>query len=243
MVVTSLKNVAALRLMGISRATVVKSVVIEAAAVAVLGSTLGAGLGLLAALLVNVHYQGVYRTPLRFAVVTPQVLTFALALDRIMNGLTRPITGRISDRVGREPTMTVMFGIQALTILLLLMTASNPLLFVIFSGLAFFSYGEIFSLFPAMSGDLFGRKYATTNYGLLYTSKGVASLLVPVGGAIRAATGSWVPMFVVAIALNALASVVCGTILPRMARAHCDKAVRAVEGAPAFVPAVAGGSE
>ena len=78
------RDVAALRLMGISRATVVKSVVIEAAAVAVLGSILGAGLGLLAALLVNVHYQGVYRTPLRFAVVTPQVLTFALALSLVL---------------------------------------------------------------------------------------------------------------------------------------------------------------
>jgi len=78
------RDVAALRLMGISRATVVKSVVIEAAAVAVLGSILGAGLGLLAALLVNVHYQGVYRTPLLFAVVTPQVLTFALALSLVL---------------------------------------------------------------------------------------------------------------------------------------------------------------
>jgi ABC-type lipoprotein release transport system permease subunit len=78
------RDVAALRLMGISRATVVKSVVIEAAAVAVLGSILGAGLGLLAALLVNMHYQGVYRTPLLFAVVTPQVLTFALALSLVL---------------------------------------------------------------------------------------------------------------------------------------------------------------
>ena len=78
------RDVAALRLMGISRATVVKSVVIEAAAVAVLGSIVGAALGLLAALFVNVHYQGVYRTPLRFAVVTPQVLTFALALSLVL---------------------------------------------------------------------------------------------------------------------------------------------------------------
>ena len=139
--------------------------------------------------------------------------------------------------------MTVMFGLQAITILLLVSFASNPLLFVVFSGLAFFSYGEIFSLFPAMSGDLFGRKYATTNYGLLYMSKGVASLLVPIGGALRAATGSWMPILIVAIALNAIASIACGTILPRLARAHCDKVALDLEGAPAFVPAVAGGSE
>jgi MFS transporter, OFA family, oxalate/formate antiporter len=186
---------------------------------------------------------GVDKTPVSFFGLTLAALTFALALDRIMNGLTRPITGWISDRVGREPTMTVMFGIQAITILLLVMTASNPVLFVLFSGLAFFSYGEIFSLFPAMSGDLFGRKYATTNYGLLYMSKGVASLLVPIGGALRAATGSWMPILILAIILNAIASLACGTILPRLAKAHCDKAALGLEGAPAFVPAVAGGSE
>jgi OFA family oxalate/formate antiporter-like MFS transporter len=185
---------------------------------------------------------GVDKTPVSIFGITLAALTFALALDRIMNGLTRPITGWISDRVGREPTMTVMFGIQAITILLLLTTASNPVLFVVFSGLAFFSYGEIFSLFPAMSGDLFGRKYATTNYGLLYTSKGVASILVPVGGAIRLATGSWVPMFVLAIVLNAVASIVCGTILPRLARAHCEKAALGAEPVSGFVPAVAGGA-
>lgn len=186
---------------------------------------------------------GVAKTPVSLFGITLAALTFALALDRIMNGLTRPVTGWISDRVGREPTMTVMFGLQAVTILLLISFASNPLLFVVFSGLAFFSYGEIFSLFPAMSGDLFGRKYATTNYGLLYTSKGVASLLVPVGGAIRAATGSWMPILIVAIVLNAIASIACATILPRLSKAHCEKAALGIEGAPAFVPAVAGGSE
>jgi OFA family oxalate/formate antiporter-like MFS transporter len=186
---------------------------------------------------------GVDKTPVSFFGITLAALTFALALDRIMNGLTRPITGWISDRVGREPTMTFMFGLQAVTILLLVSFAGNPVLFVVFSGLAFFSYGEIFSLFPAMSGDLFGRKYATTNYGLLYMSKGVASLIVPIAGVIRASTGSFMPVLVLAIVLNAIASIVCGTILPRMARSHVEKAALGLEGTPAFVPAVAGGSE
>jgi MFS transporter, OFA family, oxalate/formate antiporter len=181
--------------------------------------------------------------PVSLLGITLAALPFALSLDRVMNGLTRPITGWISDRVGREPTMTVMFGLQAVTILALINSASNPLLFVIFSGLAFFSYGEIFSLFPAMSADMFGRKFATTNYGLLYMSKGVAALLVPVGSALQAATGSWMPIFVVAIVLNAVASLSCGTILPRLRRTHCERAaLESVEGAPAFVPAVAGGS-
>src|SRR5918911_2902412 len=171
---------------------------------------------------------GVDKVPVSLLGITLAALPFALSLDRIMNGLTRPVTGWISDRVGREPTMTVMFGLQAVTILLLITSASNPLLFVVFSGLAFFSYGEIFSLFPAMSGDLFGRKYATTNYGLLYTSKGFASLLVPVGSLLYATTNSWVPIFGVAIVLNALASLLCATALPRAARVHCQ---RAAEGA------------
>ena len=186
---------------------------------------------------------GVDKTPVSFFGITLAALTFALALDRIMNGLTRPITGWISDRVGREPTMAVMFGLEAITILMLLMWGTTPAYFVLFSGLAFFSYGEIFSLFPAMSADLFGAKYATTNYGLLYTSKGVAALLVPIGGAIRLATGSWVPMFVVAIILNAFAAIACATFMRRMARTHVEKAKLGLEAAPAFVPAVAGGSE
>jgi OFA family oxalate/formate antiporter-like MFS transporter len=187
---------------------------------------------------------GVDKVPVSLFGITLTALTFALALDRIMNGLTRPITGWISDKVGREPTMTVMFGLQALVILLLLSFASNPVLFVVFSGMAFFSYGEIFSLFPAMSADMFGRQYATTNYGLLYMSKGVASIVVPVGGLIRLTTGSWAPMFIAAIALNALASLLCGTLLPRMARAHVSRAAQvAPEAAPAFVPAVASGAQ
>ncbi|MBV9169554.1 MAG: oxalate/formate MFS antiporter [Chloroflexi bacterium] len=182
------------------------------------------------------------KIPVSLVGITLPALTFALSLDRIMNGLTRPVTGWVSDRVGREPTMTVMFGIQAITILLLISTAGNPVLFVVFSGLAFFSYGEIFSLFPAMSGDLFGRTYATTNYGLLYMSKGVAALLVPIGSVLQLWTGSWMPIFIVAIVLNAIASLVCATALPRMARAHCARAALEPEGAPALVPAVAGGS-
>src|SRR5688500_3313006 len=72
------RGVAALRLIGISRGTIVKSIVVEAAAIAVLGSLFGAALGWSASLIVNAHYQDVYRTPLRFAAVTPEVLGLAL---------------------------------------------------------------------------------------------------------------------------------------------------------------------
>jgi putative ABC transport system permease protein len=75
------RDVAALRLMGISSRTVVRSIVLEAAAVAAAGSVLGVGLGWAASMFVNEHYRGVYRTPLAFAIVTPGVVAFSIALS------------------------------------------------------------------------------------------------------------------------------------------------------------------
>src|SRR5213594_2321232 len=134
--------------------------------------------------------------------LTMAALPFALSLDRILNGVTRPFFGWVSDHIGRENTMFIAFGLEGLGILLLIKSAHVPLLFVVFSGLVFFAWGEIYSLFPAMSGDLFGQKFATTNYGLLYTAKGTASLLVPLGNVLQAATGSWMPIFIVAITFD-----------------------------------------
>jgi MFS transporter, OFA family, oxalate/formate antiporter len=85
--------------------------------------------------------------------------------------------------------MFIAFGLEGVGILLLISFVHIPVLFVVFSGLVFFAWGEIYSLFPATCGDLFGRKFATTNYGLLYTAKGTASLLVPLGNVLQAATG------------------------------------------------------
>ena len=81
------RDVAALRLIGISRGTIVKSIVVEAAAIAILGSLFGAALGWSASLIVNAHYQDVYRTPLRFAAVTPEVLALALALALLLGAV------------------------------------------------------------------------------------------------------------------------------------------------------------
>ena len=82
--------------------------------------------------------------------------------------------------------MTFAFGLEAIAIFALIKFAHNPKLFVIFSAFTFFGWGEIFSLFPALCGDFFGRKYATTNYGFLYTAKGAASMFVPIGSALAA---------------------------------------------------------
>ncbi len=148
----------------------------------------------------------VAQTPVSLLGLTLAALPFALSLDRIMNGLTRPFFGWVSDYIGRENTMFIAFALEGCAIYLLISFAHIPLLFVIFSGLTFFGWGEIFSLFPAICGDLFGKRFATTNYGLLYTAKGTASLLVPVGSLIAGSTGNWYPIFMLAIAFDWMAA-------------------------------------
>src|SRR5215467_2201819 len=113
-------------------------------------------------------------------------LPFAIAADRVINGLCRPFWGWVSDHIGREKTMTMAFGLEAVAIYALIKFAHNPLLFVLFSAFTFFGWAEIYSLFPALSGDFFGRKNATANYGFLYTAKGTASVFVPIGAALAA---------------------------------------------------------
>jgi len=161
---------------------------------------------------IAVDYK-VAKVPVSLFGLTMAALPFALSLDRVLNGITRPFFGWVSDHIGRENTMFIAFGLEGLGILLLINFAHVPLLFVIFSGLVFFAWGEIYSLFPAMSGDLFGRKFATTNYGLLYTAKGTASLLVPLGNVLKATTGSWMPIFVLAIAFDWLGALLALFVL------------------------------
>src|SRR5207253_6998828 len=158
------------------------------------------------------------KIPVRFLWITLPALQFALSADRVVNGLCRPFWGWVSDHIGRERTMTLAFGLEACEILVFLLTWNNPLLFAICSGLAFFGYGEIYSLFPATSADLFGRAYATTNYGMLYTSKGLASLLIPIGAIVQSVTNSWTPVFAVAVVFDVIAAALAWTVLRRVAQ-------------------------
>src|SRR5207253_3337215 len=163
---------------------------------------------------------GVDKSNVNLGIAAIAVVPFALSLDRILNGVTRPFWGWVSDHIGRERAMTMAFGLEAVAILVFLMTWNNPILFAICSGLAFFGYGEIYSLFPATSADLFGRAYATTNYGLLYTSKGLASLLIPIGAIIHEATNSWTPVFAVAVVFDVIAATLAFVVLRRLAAEH-----------------------
>jgi OFA family oxalate/formate antiporter-like MFS transporter len=150
--------------------------------------------------------------------LTVLALPFALQVDHVLNGLTRPFFGWISDHIGREKTMCLAFTLEGCAILLLLTLAHIPVCFVLLAGLSFFAWGEIYSLFPAVCGDLFGRKYATTNYALLYTAKGTAALLVPLGSALKEATGSWLPIFALAVAFDWLTALLALFVLRPLRR-------------------------
>jgi MFS transporter, OFA family, oxalate/formate antiporter len=134
-------------------------------------------------------------------------LVLAIEIDRILNGLTRPFWGWVSDHIGRENTMFIAFAAEALAVFGLLHLIHRPLWFIMLSGLCFFAWGEIFSLFPSITGDLFGKKWATTNYGIVYTAKGTASFFAGFGAAwLFQRTGSWTRVFWIMIACDLLAA-------------------------------------
>jgi OFA family oxalate/formate antiporter-like MFS transporter len=154
--------------------------------------------------------------PVSILGLTLPALTFALTIDRVLNGICRPFFGWVSDHIGRENTMFIAFFVEGLGIYALLYFANNPVLFVILSGLVFFAWGEIYSLFPATCTDIYGRKFATTNYGMLYTAKGTAALLVPLANVLTSWTGSWHAVFYVAAILNIIAAIMAIVVLKPM---------------------------
>jgi MFS transporter, OFA family, oxalate/formate antiporter len=156
---------------------------------------------------------GIDSMPVTILWLSLPALTFALSLDRALNGLTRPFFGWVSDRIGRENTMFVAFLLEGVAVYAMLTFAHDPLLFVILSGLVFFAWGEIYALFPALCTDLYGRKFATANYGLLYTAKGMAALVVPLANLLPSGPGSWKLVFMVAAGLDIIAAVLALLVL------------------------------
>jgi MFS transporter, OFA family, oxalate/formate antiporter len=154
--------------------------------------------------------------PVSLLGLTLPALTFALTIDRVLNGVCRPFFGWVSDNIGRENTMFIAFLIEGIGIYALLYFADNPVPFVMLSGLVFFAWGEIYSLFPATCTDIYGRKFATANYGMLYTAKGTAALLVPLANVLVAYSGGWHAVFYVAAFLNIVAAVMALFVLKPM---------------------------
>ena len=151
-------------------------------------------------------------------------LSIAMMLDRILNGLTRPFWGWVSDHIGRYNTMGLAFGLEAIAKIALVLLVSNPVAFVLLTGLTFFAWGEIFSLFPATIGDVFGPKYATTNYGIQYTSKGLASIFAGWGAAVLVEmTGSWLPALWVGVVCDVVAALLAVLALKPLVAARMKK--------------------
>jgi OFA family oxalate/formate antiporter-like MFS transporter len=154
--------------------------------------------------------------PVSMLGLTMPALGFALSIGLVLNGLSRPCFGWVSDHIGRENTMLIAFLLEGIGICALFLFAHSPTMFVLLSGLVYFAWGEIFALFPATCTDIYGRKFATANYSMLYTAKGTAALLVPLGNVLTAATGSWTAVFAVASALNIIAALLAVVALKPM---------------------------
>jgi OFA family oxalate/formate antiporter-like MFS transporter len=152
-------------------------------------------------------------SPVHVALWVAPVLLLTLQLNNIVGGISRISLGWISDRVGRERTLAVAFAVEGVGVWAFNRFGHSPISFILLSALVFFAWGEIYSIFPALIRDHFGQRYAATNYGVLYTAKGVASLLVPLSSAIAIATGSWTNVFYLAAIMNLVAAFLAAAVL------------------------------
>lgn len=160
---------------------------------------------------------GLNKVPLAFFTAVPvMAAAFAKDVGSLMNGLTRPIFGWISDRFGRERTMGLAFGLEAVAIVLMANFGQDPVAFVALTAMMFFCWGEVYALFPATCADTFGSRHATTNTGMLYTAKGTANLVIPFGAVIISAAGDWSALFYLTAAMNATAAVLALWVLRPM---------------------------
>jgi OFA family oxalate/formate antiporter-like MFS transporter len=151
-------------------------------------------------------------------------LSVGLIFTNVMNGVGRPLFGWVGDRVGNTPAMATAFALGAASYYLLSVTGHHAWGYIFFAGMIFFCWGNIFSLFPAMCTDLFGPQYATANLSVLYTAKGVAAFLVPLGTVLVASTGSWDNVLLLGAAINVVATILALAVLrPAESRHHTDE--------------------
>ncbi|MCW5626159.1 MAG: oxalate/formate MFS antiporter [Burkholderiales bacterium] len=151
-------------------------------------------------------------------------LPLAMTLDRLTNGLTRPFFGWVSDRIGRENTMLIAFALEGVAMSVWFIYRDDVLLFVLLSGVVFFGWGEIFSLFPSTLTDTFGAKHASTNYGFLYAGAGVGAILGgPLAALLYQSTGTWGSVFGLAIAANFATALLAIAVLKPLRRRYLTR--------------------
>ena len=155
------------------------------------------------------------------------IVPFTATLTGITNAFSRIMWGSISDKIGREITMAVAFGIEAILILLVTRVNGNPIFFVVLLPFVFLSWGEIYALFTAITGDVFGPKNAGANYGMLLTAKGVSSIMAGYGAALMAAffAGSFTVPYYIAAVFDAIAAILAFFVLRRLVRGRIAREV------------------
>ncbi len=192
--------------------------------------TVTGGLMAVAQLSLIAQDLGVKDHPINLGFMVMAALPFALMLDRIMNGFSRPFFGWISDRIGREKTMFIAFSLEGLGIIALGKFGANPWAFLILSGVVFLAWGEVYSLFSATAADTFGTKHVGKIYGLLYCAKGVAALMVPFANIIMEATGTWTTVLYTVAAMDITAALLAILVLrPMLKRHHAQNEASAAE--------------
>jgi OFA family oxalate/formate antiporter-like MFS transporter len=168
--------------------------------------------------------------------ISKVAFTLALTINPLANGSGRIFWGWVSDHVGRERTMIVAFLIQALALVSVLrLGRHSPFWFITLLAIVFFTWGEIYSLFPAASADFFGIRNASSNYSFLYSSKGVAAILAGgLAAQLFEKTGTWTTAFYGSATLALLAGLMAfGLIampLPSKKQAQIAPAETAVKG-------------
>ena len=158
--------------------------------------------------------------PVNFLFISSTVIVFAGIVDNILNGLARPTFGWVSDHIGRENTMAIVFTVGAGAYWALGTIGTTPWAFIVTAGMVYFTWGEIYSLFPAICTDAYGSKYATTNAGLLYTAKGTAAFVVPAASWLQSYTGSWHTVFMIAAATNIAVGATALLVVKPLRAAH-----------------------
>ncbi len=153
------------------------------------------------------------------------LVPLAVTLTSLCNAGSRVLWGSVSDWLGRENTMFLTFGIEAVLVFLVTRISGSPVAFLVLFSLVFLFWGEVFSLFSATTGDVFGPKNASANYGMVYTSKGLAAYFAGFGAAALAAYlgGSFAVPFYVAAGLCAIAALLSLFVLKPLVRKRIAK--------------------